>query len=108
MLINVQEVLKKFGPGNAEMPETGVNSHTKDVRPYHVTHKVCMVDFPGGNGIGDHADRWQQCSLLPGSAILFLDFKVQNQVDRVIPALFCFESCVGSFVLCHISYGYLL
>lgn len=67
-----------FSLDETQLPKTGLYQHTEHVKAYAVTNKLCLVDFPGKNGIGHYTERWQQFSSLSNSAILFLEFQVRK------------------------------
>jgi hypothetical protein len=72
----LQNVLERFDPGRLEMPKCGTDIHTSKVTAYNVNNTLCLVDFPGGNGLGAYADEWKQFAALPSSCVLLFNFQV--------------------------------
>jgi hypothetical protein len=75
-IFNLQNVLERFEHGGLEMPKCGTDIHTSKVTAYNVNNTLCLVDFPGGNGLGGYADEWKQFAALPSSCVLLLNFQV--------------------------------
>jgi hypothetical protein len=72
----LQKAIQKTVKSKDDLPYTGLDYHTKTVRPWKFNDSIWLVDFPGGNSTEDYAHQWQFFTALPSIAILFLDFKV--------------------------------
>jgi GTPase Era involved in 16S rRNA processing len=71
----LQKAIQKTVKSKDDLPYTGLDYHTKTVRPWKFNDSIWLVDFPGGNSTEDYAHQWQFFTALPSIAILFLDFK---------------------------------
>ncbi|CAM6015418.1 unnamed protein product [Sphagnum balticum] len=78
----IKNVLERFDPGRLEMPKCGTDIHTSKVTAYNVNNTLCLVDFPGGNGLGGYADEWKQFAALPSSCVLLLNFQHDIKKDQ--------------------------
>ncbi|GAQ91364.1 hypothetical protein KFL_007730010, partial [Klebsormidium nitens] len=79
----IKKVMLAKGVKSKTTPAVGDHLHTRVVFPYEITESLWLVDFPGGNGLGDYADSWQQFTSLPSSAILLLHFNNDIKTEHV-------------------------
>lgn len=80
----IKKAIKSVGAvQHSGMPQTGMDSHTKKVKPYKLQDQFYLVDFPGSNGVEEYADAWVQFTTLPSSCILLLQFKGDIKLEQV-------------------------